>query len=130
MSKVLTDREIMELCDMAPCAENDGLAELADEADVIVKAAASYIHTLDNPQERIVFAMRAFYLLGVQRGGEAYRMMQDAIGTVRPALSFSLCDVYEEEIVDDLKEIGRKYLNTICRQFGFVFADDGGVSLV
>ena len=121
---------LLELFDLTPCAENDGLADLAAEADIAVTAAASYIRALDDVQARIVYAFRLLYLLGVQRGGEAYRKTTNATEAERPDMPFSLCKLYEDEIVDDLKNIGQDYLNEICRKFGFIFISNGGVSLV
>ena len=130
MSNLLSDEDIVNLRDFTPLSEDGGLDELAEESDVMSQAAAYPLHTLATAQQRIVFAVRAMYLLGVQRGGEEYRNFTQAAANSFPQMPFTLDKLCTEQIVDDLAEVSSGYLNRICHAFGVTFDEKGGVGLV
>lgn len=72
---ILSDDELLELSDSAPMIEGgtleDFLSEAEQVAEAVQKAKVSFFGL--DLRGKALFYMRAFYFLGVLRGGEAYR---------------------------------------------------------
>ena len=76
--------------------------------------------SLQSWQTQAVFAMRAFYLLGVLRGGEAYRNSVSAID-MDPEykdIPFQLEPLAAADFVDDLNIMPIQYLNDLLALLG------------
>lgn len=129
MSAILSNQDIIQLLDDAPAGEGEGLEELVGVSEEVAKAAARYLHKLPDVQRRVVFALRAMYLIGVQHGAEEYRR---AIASDKewPQMPFALDDYYSEWVIEDMEGVGLEYLNKICQPVGLTFDARGGVSLV
>jgi len=75
LSDILSDKDLMELSEDVPMPEGGTLEQFIGEAGVVEQAIQATGVKLPQlrPTSRALFLMRAFYLLGVLRGGEAYR---------------------------------------------------------
>lgn len=72
------DRDLAELSEDTPLSEGDSLEMFEDEARVVAEAlkkAGVPAGKVSPGRARSLFLMRAFYFLGVLRGGEAARNM-------------------------------------------------------
>ena len=82
---VLSDDELKSLSEFTPYSEGDAFLWVIDMgkkvggfwgiAEEVARATAADAVHLRSGQARALLAMRAFYLLGVLRGGEAYRRL-------------------------------------------------------
>ena len=70
---ILTDEELMELSELAPCTEGATLSDFLDEVKMAAQAVKDDLGALENEMARTLFLMRGVYFLGILRGGEAYR---------------------------------------------------------
>lgn len=72
---ILSNEDLMELSEGCPMTEGGTLDEFVEEAAVVAQAVAVAGVDLQQlrPNSRALFLMRAFYFLGVLRGGESYR---------------------------------------------------------
>lgn len=72
---ILTDKDLMELSESVPMAEGGTMDAFISEAMVVKEAVEAVGIDLQKLRSRskALFLMRTFYLLGVLRGGEAYR---------------------------------------------------------
>lgn len=87
-------------------------------AEEVARATAADAVHLRSGQARALLAMRAFYLLGVLRGGEAYRnLIVDSDGD-EPEFKDLPFDVYSELFVADLKELTPEEFNSILALLG------------
>lgn len=71
---ILTDEELNELAEYALCTQGGLLSDFLNEVKVAAQATKNEGAALRNEKARILFLMRAVYFLGIQRGGEAYRL--------------------------------------------------------
>lgn len=78
---ILSDKDLMELSENVPMPEGGTLEQFTWEAGVVANAVQATGVKLQQlrPISRALFLMRAFYLLGVLRGGESYRQKLCAI---------------------------------------------------
>lgn len=72
---ILSDKDIMELSECCPMSEGGTLEDFVCEAAVVGQAVKETGVNLQQlrPISRALFLMRAFYFLGIIRGGESYR---------------------------------------------------------
>lgn len=131
-SCILTDEEIRCLSDFTSypdtgvMCETDGNGQIVGGFMGLVQEAAeavaeigelSKLHSL---QQKIVFALRVMYLLGVQRGGEAYRNCQ-VTNCGHPEyipLPFSLNRYMIPDVVDDLNRLQPEQLARLLAPLG------------
>lgn len=110
---ILSDEELLELSEYAPMTEGGTLEELLEEAKVVAAAIRKTGESLSGLDKRAkaLFYMRAFYFLGVLRGGEAYRvslLLDDDINAEEPPqIDFGLSDSCAELFADDLRVQGK-----------------------
>lgn len=123
---ILPDSEILELSEYAPMTEGGTLEELLEETEqvaVAIKRTGEDLSGLDE-KAKALFYMRAFYFLGVLRGGEAYRvslLLGDDINTEEPPqITFELSGNCAELFVDDLRVQSKpsKTLKTVYKALG------------
>ena len=82
---VLSDEALLNLSEITPYSEGDNWLWYVEEgtpvggfwgiAEEVAKATAADAAQISSGQGRAILAMRAFYFLGVIRGGEAYRRL-------------------------------------------------------
>lgn len=110
---ILSDEDLMELSEGCPLTEGGTLEAFVDEAAVVAQAvqAAGVELQLLRPVSRALVMMRAFYFLGILRGGESYREEIEVIdeldgGTVRNEVlgscDFSLVDWAAQDAAEEL----------------------------
>ena len=120
---VLSDEALLSLSEYTPYSEGDAFLWVIDIgkkvggfwgiAEEVARATAADAVHLRSGQ-----AMRAFYLLGVLRGGEAYRnLIVDSDGD-EPEFKDLPFDVYSELFVADLKELTPEEFNSILALLG------------
>lgn len=125
---VLSDEELKSLSEFTPYSEGDAFLWVIDIdkkvggfwgiAEEVARATAADAVHLRSGQARALLAMRAFYLLGVLRGGEAYRnLIVDSDGD-EPEFKDLPFDVYSELFVADLKELTPEEFNSILALLG------------
>ena len=115
-SKILTDDELRALADWTDFSEGEGVGfremsgDLAGGFPTILRdvgaAVAGEATRLPGP-ERVLFLCRSFYLLGVLRGGEAYRdsLECDMEAELPEPLPFELDDFGAADFADGLLEL-------------------------
>ena len=115
-SKILTDDELRALADWTDFSEGEGVGfremsgDLAGGFPTILRdvgaAVAGEATRLPGP-ERVLFLCRSFYLLGVLRGGEAYRdsLECDMEAELPEPLPFELDDFAAADFADGLLEL-------------------------
>lgn len=121
---ILSDDDLLELSEGTPLTEGGILEDLLDAADQVaeaVRASGVNLSALDD-RARSLFYMRAFYFLGVLRGGEAYRaelLLEDDAGTDEPPqVRFELSDSCADLFADDLRGEPSEVLNAIYKAVG------------
>ena len=82
---ILSDEALLNLSEITPYSEGDACLWYVEEgtpvggfwgiAEEVAKATAADAAQISSGQGRALLAMRAFYFLGVLRGGEAYRRL-------------------------------------------------------
>lgn len=127
---ILSDAELLELSELTAFTEGEGLCWGVENeepvggfwslAEEVAKATATGAVKLRTGQERALFAMRAFYLLGVLRGGEAYRNCVIDADTEPEFkdLPFQLDQMAAEDFADDLRETEAEYLARLLSMLG------------
>lgn len=125
---ILSDEDLKCLSEYTPYSEGDAFLWVIDigqkmggfwgiAKDVAEAIAADAVH-LCSGQARALLAMRAFYLLGVLRGGEAYRnLVVDSDGE-EPEFKDMPFEVDSELFVEDLKELPQEEFNNILALLG------------
>lgn len=115
-NKILTDDELRSLADWTDFSEGEGIGfrELSGELAggfpaalrAVAAAASGEAERLPGP-ERVLFLCRAFYFLGVLRGGEAYRdsLECDMEAELPEPLPFELDDFAAADFKDGLLEL-------------------------
>lgn len=126
---IMTDGELLVACELAPYNRESTLIPLLLEASCAAKVVSPCVRQLGTVQERAVLALHSMYLLGVQRGAEAYR------SSIQPEkdISWLPCMQYEgdtEETIEEIAERKMTDLNEITSQFGFIFLEKGAAILV
>ena len=117
---ILSDDDLLELSEETPLTEGgilDDLLDAADQVAVAVRASGVNLSALDD-RARSLFFMRAFYFLGVLRGGEAYRakLLDDDDGADEPPqVHFELSDSCADLFADDLQGEPSEVLNAIYK---------------
>lgn len=110
---ILSDDELLDLSEAAPLTEGGTLEELLGEAQHVAEAVEKTGERLNgmDKKARALFYMRAFYFLGVLRGGEAYRaslLLDDDIKAEElPQAAFELSDSCTELFADELRLPGK-----------------------
>ncbi len=121
---IMTDEELMVACEFTPYNRQSTLIPLLLEASCAAKVVSPCVRQLGTVQERAVLALHSMYLLGVQRGAEAYR------SAIQPEkdISWLPCMQDEGDTEDTIEEIAERKmtdLNEITRLFGFSFLEKG-----
>ena len=110
---ILSDDELLDLSEFNTLTEGDGLEELLEEARHVAEAVRQTGERLNgmDKKARVLFYMRAFYFLGILRGGEAYRfylMMGNDDSARRPRqIPYTLDGLCTEIFADDLRIPGK-----------------------
>lgn len=104
---ILSDKDLMELSESAPMPEGGTLEQFLQEADVVAQAVQATGVKLQqlHPSSRALFLMRAFYLLGVLRGGESYRgemCITDDVDWEAECCPFALVSWAAEDMAEEL----------------------------
>lgn len=119
---ILLDEEIQEFTDYTPLAEGAGLQDFQEEAAVVAKAVAELNERVPDPRARTLYMMRAFYFLGVLRGGEVYRetvrdVLEADVETLEP-IEFKLSPSGAELFAWDLNHMAAKELARLYTSLG------------
>jgi len=126
---VLPDSALQSLSEFTLFSENEGIFWTVEDgipgggfwdlAEQVNRASASAVLHLQSREARIVFALRNFYLLGVLRGGEAYRSMvlppDEADFSEVP---FTLCEEFSMDCIESLNDIPDLELETLLALLG------------
>lgn len=108
--------DLAELSEGTPLSEGNGVTEFQMEVEAVaaaLKKAGVPAGRVPSGRARALFLMRAFYFLGVFRGGEAARAaILDEEGENG---EFSLSDSCTELFADDLKVMDCVELAGICK---------------
>ena len=133
---VLSNEELLALADEALYPDSlcwgeedgkivGGLWGLAEEVGAAMRAEDAEIWTGEQrgqmgPQGQIIFALRAFYLLGVLRGGEAYRdnLLNNNGEPVFAELPFELEALSAVDFMEDLNEAPPELLDKLLALVG------------
>ena len=119
---ILSDEELRELSEMAPCTEGGTLQDFLDEVMVAAAAVKEAGAELQSEKARTLFLMRSVYFLGVQRGGEAYRwMMRESVSPDTPEhdpIEFQPSEACSELLALDLDCLCKKDLNKLWKELG------------
>lgn len=89
-------------------------------AEEVAKATAAAAVMLSSGQARALLVMRSFYLLGVLRGGEAYRsLVLDEEGEPEfKNIPFTLDNLAAADFVDELSALSPEYFNRLLALLG------------
>lgn len=115
--QLFLDTDLAELSEYAPLTEGADLDAFEQEAQAVaaaLKKAGVHPATVPAGPARSLFLMRAFYFLGVLRGGEAAidilsNQFEDEPG------EFKLSDVCTEDFAWNLKSLDKEELKRICK---------------
>ena len=116
MSNIFLDMDLAELSEGTPLSEGNGVTEFQMEAEGVaaaLKKAGVPAGRVPSGRARSLFLMRAFYFLGVFRGGEAARAA--ILDEEREGGKFSLSDSCTELFAEDLKAMDCEELASICK---------------
>lgn len=136
---ILSDAELLALSELTTFAEGEGVCwgiengkpvgGFWDLAAEVAKATAAAGAALPSGQARAVLAMRAFYLLGVLRGGEAYRNTVIDTGTEPEFvdLPFDMDAMAAADFAEDLNNLTPEAFSQLCALLGLSgpWAEDG-----
>lgn len=130
---ILEDDDIRLLSDGLPLGESGGLHDLMDEAEVIARAMAASGADLSGLglRARLVLCFRAWYLLGAQRGAEAYRAelvaQNDSFKMAPPMqeMPFELIGDYTEFFADALADAPASILRRLYSVTGLEVLPNG-----
>ncbi len=122
----LSDEELLNLSEITPYSEGDGFLWAVDIgkkvggfwgiAETVAQATAADAAHLRSGQARALLAMRAFYFLGVLRGGEAYRNF--IIDSDDPEFKELPFEVDSEFFIDDLNDLTKEEFDSILALLG------------
>lgn len=120
---IFSDGDLLDLSESAPLTEGGPLDDFLAEARVVAEAIEKTGADLSGlwPQARALFFMRGFYLLGILRGGEAYRatLLDDIPGAVeRPAVPFELSEVCADLFAKELEGQPTETVRAIYQALG------------
>ena len=133
----LSDDELRALGDWTPLGEGEGVGFLEASGELaggfpdalrdVAAAAGGEARRLPGP-ERVLFLCRAFYFLGVLRGGEAYRdsLGCDAEAELPEPLPFELDDFSAADFADGLLELKPEDRDKLLELLGLRIANGGG----
>ncbi|WP_312615070.1 hypothetical protein [Oscillibacter sp.] len=136
---ILSDAELVALSELTAFAEGEGVCwgiengkpvgGFWDLAAEVAKATAAAGAALPSGQARAVLAMRAFYLLGVLRGGEAYRntVIDTETEPEFKDLPFELDAMAAADFAEDLGNLTPEVFRQLCALLGLSgpWAEDG-----
>nr|WP_326215447.1 hypothetical protein [uncultured Oscillibacter sp.] len=125
---VLSDEALLSLSEYTPYSEGDAFLWVIDigkkvggfwgiAEDVARAIAADAIH-LRSGQARALLAMRAFYFLGVLRGGEAYRSLVAGNDDDEPEFKDLPFEVFSQLFVEDMNDLPEEEFNSILALLG------------
>lgn len=121
---ILSDDDLLELSEGAPLTEGGTLEEFLSEAEQVAEAVKKTEVSFSglDLRAKALFYMRAFYFLGVLRGGEAYRvelLLDDDIDAEElPQVPFELSDSCADLFADDLRGKPSETLKAIYKAVG------------
>ena len=117
---ILTDEELLELSEDAPCTQGGLLSDFLDEIKVAFQATKNEWAALKNEKARVLFLMRAVYFLGIQRGGEAYRVELQVENDMEESepMTFKLSESALSGAVFDLECLSGKELKKLWSALG------------
>ena len=128
VNRILTDEELRDLSDWTDFMEGEGIGCLEDGSlqggfpnalRAVDAAAGAEASRLPGP-ERVLFLCRSFYLLGVLRGGEAYRdsLECDMEAELPEPLPFELDDFAAADFADGLLDLKPEDLDKLLELLG------------
>ena len=120
-----------ELFGLRPYREGDRLSRI--HWKLSQKTGQTLVKELGLPvSERVLFLCRAFYFLGVLRGGEAYRnsLACDAEAELPEPLPFELDDFSAADFADGLLELKPEDRDKLLELLGLRIANGGAVEAV
>lgn len=121
---ILSDDDLLELSEEAPLTEGGTLEDFLSEAEQVAGAVERTEVSFSglDLRAKALFYMRAFYFLGMLRGGEAYRgelLLDDDINADIPDdLSFRLESGCADLFAADLQGKPSETLKAIYRAVG------------
>lgn len=117
LSNILTDEELRSLTEDVPFAEGDSLEAFLKEAAHVMEAVGNDGTDFGclEYRARLVYLFRAFYFLGVLRGGEAYRwaLASEAEADNEDAAAFQLDAACADLFVSELACAGPDKLRPV-----------------
>ncbi len=122
----LPDEQVRDLSEATPLTEGGTIEDFISEAAVVKSAIERAAPELPADQFpavlRAVLLMRGLYLLGVQRGGEAYRslleLQEDLKAEIPDSMTFDLSDSCMELWASDLARYSRAELRELLEVLG------------
>lgn len=119
---LLPDEEIRDLSEAAPLTEGGTVEDLLTEAAVVRDAVERAASELPAGPARAVLLLRGFYLLGVQRGGEAYRsalaLQEDPKAEIAEPMPFYLSGTWTSLWAGELAQYSRAELKKLLEALG------------
>ena len=117
---ILTDEELNELAEYALCTQGGLLSDFLNEVKVAAQATKDEGAALKNEKARILFLMRAVYFLGIQRGGEAYRLELQVANDMEESepMAFALSESCLSTALWDLECLSEKELKKLWGLLG------------
>lgn len=125
MKMYLSDDRVRETTEYVPWAENDTIDGFFCESEVVISAAGQCSEQRSGAVQA-AFILRAFYLLGVQRGAEDWRKaIADEIGAEHTdnlfePMGFVLDEGCSADVVDDFR-LYREEIEGILARLGLRF---------
>ncbi len=123
---ILSDEAIRDLSDLTPFSEGDPVGFMVDgepvcgfweAAEQVAGAAPVEAAKLRTGQARALFHMRSFYLMGVQRGAEAYRSLLTDEDEMKE-LPFDLDAYAADGFREDLEQMPPEQFRRLCALLG------------
>ena len=105
----LSDDRVRKTTEYVPWAEGSTLDSFLEEVETVENAVKQYSNEHWSSIVRTAFILRAFYLLGVQRGAEDWRcsiaetINDEAAGKHLDPMPFALDSVCADDAVDDYR---------------------------
>lgn len=124
---VLSDEALLSLSEITPYSEGDNYLWYVEEgkpvggfwsiAEEVAKATAADAAQISSGQGRALLAMRAFYFLGVLRGGEAYRRLVAPEEEDEKLIDLPFT-VYSELFAEDLEAMPPEWMARLLALLG------------
>ena len=118
---IFDNEDLAGLLEATPYPEGAGLLDFMEEAKNAAQAIKYAEVKLNGERCRVLYLMRALYLLGVFRGGETYRnilLSADTNEDWPDQQLFSLDDVLAELFADDLNSLAPQDLAQVWASLG------------